>query len=342
MPTKPAPVEERIGLAARLGDVWTSGRTGARVLSACLAPAEALFRRAVGWRNRAFDRGWLAVRRSPVPVISIGNIAVGGTGKTPFSAWLARELAGKGERPAILHGGYSADEPALHRTWNPDVPVYVGRDRLANAERAAADGATILVLDDGFQHRRLARDLDIVLVAAETWGGTRRLLPRGPWREPAASLGRADLVVITRKSADAATAARVAAAVAAAASCVPLCTAVLEPAGWRPLGTAREGPAGPCIAVAGIGEPAAFLANARRAGAEIERALLFGDHHEYTAGDAGRILQAGGARGIVTTEKDAPKLERRLPQAPIWALRQTARIETGGEGLDTLIDGIRR
>jgi tetraacyldisaccharide 4'-kinase len=148
--------------------------------------------------------------------------------------------------------------------------------------------------------------------------------------------------VITRKSADAAAAARVAAAVAAVAPDVPQCTMVLEPAGWRPLGAAPDAPAGPCIAVAAIGEPAAFLANARVAGADIERALLFGDHHEYTSADAARIGQVAGGRGIVTTEKDALKLEGRLPQVPVWALRQAVRIETGATALDTLIDGIRR
>jgi tetraacyldisaccharide 4'-kinase len=306
-----------------------------------MIPAEALYRVAILLRNLAWDRGWATAVRSAIPVISVGNLAVGGAGKTPFSAWLAARLRTRGERPAILHGGYAADEPALHRGWNPDIPVFEGRDRIESAAAAHRQGATVAILDDGFQHRRLARNFDIVLIAAETWTRTRSLLPRGPWREPAASLRRAGLVVVTRKSADSATARRVAAHLAALAPAVPQAVAAIEPAGWLATGPEMH-PDLPCIAVAGIAAPASFLANARAAGAAVEHALIFGDHHAYTHADARRILAEAAGRGIVTTEKDAIKLHALLPHAPIRVLRQGVRIETGADILEQLLDRVRQ
>jgi len=341
VPTGPAIPEVRAG-RAWIRSTWKAAAPGASLVSLALAPASWLYGLVTRVRNLAFDRGRLATRRAPIRVVSVGNLAVGGTGKTPFSAWVAAELARRGHRPAILHGGYAEDEPDLHRRWSPETPVIVGRDRLAGAVRAARMGATVAILDDGFQHRRLARDLDIVLVAAETWDRPRHLLPRGPWREPPASLARADVVIVTRKSADADTAGRVAAALKAGAPGRPRCVAALRPAGWQqPPGDARGSrPDGPCVAVAGIAEPESFLANARAAGADIAVAFLFGDHHRYTPEDAARIVNEAAGRRIVTTEKDATKLVALLPDADLWALRQEVRIEAGAAALGELLDGI--
>lgn len=340
MPTEPAIREVRAGRAWIRG-AWDAADGGTSIVSLALAPAAGLYGLIMRGRNLAFDRGWLASRHAPIPVVSIGNLAVGGTGKTPFSAWVAAELARRGHRPAILHGGYADDEPDLHRRWRPDTPVVVGRDRLAGAERASLMGATVAILDDGFQHRRLARDLDIVLVAAESWNRPRHLLPRGPWREPPAALERADVVVVTRKSADAETAGRVTLALKAAAPDRPRCIASIAPAGWLPPANATGArPDGPCVAVAGIAEPDSFLANARAAGAEIAVATLFGDHHRYTAEDAARIVDEARGRHIVTTEKDATKLVPLLPDAGLWCLRQEVRIETEAAALAELLDRI--
>jgi tetraacyldisaccharide-1-P 4'-kinase len=197
--------------------LW-AGEMGVRgsALGAALAPAAAAYRLGVAARNRAYDAGLLPAWHAGIPVVSVGNIAVGGTGKTPFAHWLAVQLRARGRTPAILHGGYAADEPALHRRWAADIAVVVGRDRVHGAQQARAGGADVLVLDDGFQHRRLHRDLDIVLVAAERWqGASARLLPRGPWREPVTALRRATLVVVTRKTATEQAAQQVAADVAA-------------------------------------------------------------------------------------------------------------------------------
>ncbi|HSJ32130.1 MAG TPA: tetraacyldisaccharide 4'-kinase, partial [Longimicrobiales bacterium] len=187
------------GLARR----WWAGELGVAgtALDVALAPAEAAYRLGVSLRNRAYDRSMIASTEASLPVVSIGNIAVGGTGKTPFTSWLARRLAQRGQKPAIVHGGYAEDEPELHRTWTPDIAVFVDRDRVHAAAQAHAARATVVLLDDAFQHRRLRRDLDIVLISAERWSDTVRLLPRGAWREPPAALARADVIVCVRKTA---------------------------------------------------------------------------------------------------------------------------------------------
>lgn len=160
---------------------------------------------AVAWRNRRFDRG-VGVRRLECPVVSIGNLTAGGTGKTPMVADVARRLARLGGSPIVALRGYRADrdgesdEAQLHRIALPGVPIVVGADRHASLLAAGCPLAppTVVVLDDGFQHRRLARDLDIVLVDASRDSLDDDLLPAGWLREPASSLARADAVVVTR------------------------------------------------------------------------------------------------------------------------------------------------
>src|SRR5688572_14246190 len=168
---------------------WPAGGSGRRVLnvvtrgvrgplSPMLAPFEQLYGGVIKLRNAAYDRGMFPVERVAVPVLSVGNIVAGGAGKTPVVRWLVEQLLARGRRPAILHGGYGMDEPKLHQQWHPEVTVIAERDRVAAARLAVDGGADVIVMDDGFQHRRLARDLDIVLVTADSdnWN----LLPRGP------------------------------------------------------------------------------------------------------------------------------------------------------------------
>ena len=162
---------------------------------------------AVGARNAAFDRGLLPTARAAVPVVSVGNLTLGGTGKTPLVAWVARTVASRGLRPAIVSRGYGArrgersDEAAELGLLLPGVPHLADRDRVAAAAAAATAGAEVVVLDDGFQHRRLARDLDIVAIDATDPFGSDRIFPRGLLREPLAGLGRAGAVVLTRATA---------------------------------------------------------------------------------------------------------------------------------------------
>ena len=383
--TAEARVARRGGLGGRIEGAWTGG---GRFADLGLRPAEALYRLGIALRNRAFDVRLLRAHRAGVPVVSVGNLLVGGAGKTPFTRWLVAELLARGEQPGILHGGYAADEPDLHRRWYPELPVVVGRDRVRSAAAAIEQGATVLVLDDAFQHRRIERDLDIVLVPAEGWTARPRLLPRGPWREPVTSLARAELIVVTRRTASAAlaadvgrsvaailataprppksaardaapgaaAAARAAAAVDAGqaadahaardlADAIPIARAWLRADAWRTVGTAgapdlSARPDAPVVAVAAIARPAAFLENARDAGASIGAELLFADHHGYNASDVARIREVAAGRPIVTTEKDWVKLGAVGGDLYGWVLEQAVELEGGTEHVAAALDAL--
>jgi tetraacyldisaccharide 4'-kinase len=195
--------------------VWYGTDRAARLARAALAPAAALFRAGVGARGALYDRGVLRVERLPVPALSVGNLTVGGTGKTPVAAWLAERLRARGARPALVLRGVGGDEPRVHALLNPDVPVVTGADRVAGVRAAVALGADSVVLDDGFQHRRAGRDADLVLVSAERFdAGSVRLLPAGPYREGLAALARASAAAVTRKVASPEHAAAIAAELA--------------------------------------------------------------------------------------------------------------------------------
>jgi tetraacyldisaccharide 4'-kinase len=322
-------------LARRL---W-AGELGAAggLLDAALVPAEAAYRAGIAARNSVYDSGLVRPVRVAVPVISIGNVAVGGTGKTPFAHWIAMTLRSLGERPAILHGGYAADEPELHRRWAPDIPVIVERDRVHGARLAIREGATVLVLDDAFQHRRLYRDMDIALVSVERWGHATRVLPRGPLREPRAALRRADLIVCTRKTASPQEGKRVVHAVKTSTNRA-VAAVHIAASGWRNGAGAHGNPDGQVVLVAGIAEPSMFEESVRAAGVDVAHRLLFPDHHVYTEADAARIRATAADRVIVTTEKDWTKLDRFLDRARVWMLMQSVIPEEGGALLQAAIE----
>ena len=292
---------------------WWQGELGAagHVLSAAALPLELLFRGAVAVRGAAYDVDALRAARAPLPVVSIGNLTVGGTGKTPLVGWVVRVLLEAGRRPAVAVRGYGRDEALLHARWNPTALVHVDADRRRAARAASATGADLLVLDDGFQHLGLARDLDVVLLAAEQrFPGP--LLPRGPYREAPAALRRADWVVVTRRTAPAAEAERVEAQVRALDGRLAVARARLAGNHWQALaGHPTAPPRGPVLAVASVAGPEAFAALVRReTGADVEL-LAFADHHEYEPGDLERIRERARGRPVVVTEKDAVKLAER-------------------------------
>ena len=320
---------------------WWRGEAGApgTVLDAALLPAEWLFRGIVAARNAAFDRGMIAAERVDVPVISVGNVGVGGAGKTPFAAWVAARLRGWGRAPGIALRGFGEDEILLHRELNPGVPVAAAKQRVEAARELAAAGCDVVVLDDGFQHRRLARDLDVVLVAVEGWDPSPRLLPRGPWREDLPALARADVVVLTRKSAGAAWAREVAAEVGRAAPGKPIVLCHLAADRLAPLhgGEALDLAwlrGRDVLAVAALAQPEPFFAALREAGAAAEEAA-YADHHPFSPADAASIQARAGERPIVMTHKDAVKLRALLPPSTeALVLEQAVRIEAGGDELD--------
>ena len=332
----------RLGPADAVQRLW-EGDTGlsGRLLGALLTPAELGYRAVMGARNAAYGAGVAPTDVPPVPAISVGNITVGGTGKTPMVRWLVRLLRRRGWTPGILHGGYAEDEPALHRLWFPELPVVADRDRLRGAGRAMSLGADVLVLDDAFQHRRIGRDLDIALVAAETWTDQARLLPRGPYREPPAALRRADLIIITRRTASAERAAEVEAEVARI-SRRPTARAFLQARRWidargKPRGGSPEGRA---LGIAGIARPDDFFDQAEAAGARLEDAIAFPDHHAYTRREAESILRLAEGGPIVMTAKDAVKLGPMMELADLWVLDQKVTFESGQERVLRAVDEV--
>jgi tetraacyldisaccharide 4'-kinase len=193
--------------------IWYGDDATAKLGRAALAPLALVFRSAVRLRNWAYDAG---VRRSAdpaLPAVSIGNLSVGGTGKTPVAAYVARHLQASGARPCIVMRGVGDDESRAYARLAPDVPVITDGDRVRGIAAAAQRGCTVAVLDDAFQHRRVRRVLDVVLMSADRRIGGQTL-PAGPWREPLSALRRAQLLGITRKAASRETAEHVASLVA--------------------------------------------------------------------------------------------------------------------------------
>lgn len=321
----------------RMARLWREESMATRVADPLLWPFELGYGAVVALRNAAYHAGWLAVQRISAPVLSVGNLSVGGTGKTPVAAWLAGQLVRRGRQPALLHGGYGEDEPALHRLWLPSVPVYVDRDRVRSARRAVADGADVLILDDGFQHRRLHRDLDLVLVAAEEWSTRRHLLPRGPWRERLESLRRADMVLVTHKSASPRAAAAVVDALVEEGRAGAVAQIAIRPAGWT--GPKKSGEPWPeAVAVIALANPWSFIQNAAETGVHVREALIYPDHFRYGPQDATDILTVAAGRSIVTSEKDWVKLASHLANAPVWRLRQSISIERNASRLEAALD----
>jgi tetraacyldisaccharide 4'-kinase len=294
------------------------------------------YRTGVAVRNHGFDRGWIAMNRASVPVISVGNLTVGGTGKTPMVEWVARWFRRRGVRVAILSRGYKQthglnDEGRVLEENLPDVPHLQDPDRVRSARIAVEELETeILVLDDGFQHRRIARDLDLVLIDAIEPYGMGRLLPRGLLREPLKSLRRADVVVLSRADlvgADRRAAIRVEAERRAG------------PLRWV---EARHAPvdlidaegsestlgdlAGRSVAAfCGIGNPEGFRRTLLPLCEELVDFRIYPDHHDYTATDVDGLQRWAcevGADLVLTTQKDLVKLRAgRLGPSPLRALR---------------------
>lgn len=321
----------------KVDELWYAKSAGARAARALVAPLSWLFHPVVAVRNTLYDRRILHVHDSALPVVSVGNVTVGGTGKTPLAAHLVAELVAMGHRPAVVMRGYGDDEPELHARLNPGVIVVTNADRVAGIQSAAAKGADVVVMDDGFQHRRAERDLDIVLVSAERWSPDLRLLPAGPLREPLSSLGRADLIVVTQKSASNAAVAHAVAAIEAMASVhAPVITVSLSAGSivsatgdaTIPLDAIRGKR---ILAVAGIGDPASFFAQLRQLGADVTE-RQFRDHHAYSAEDVARlIVDSAGHKYVIITEKDAVKLAALWPAkcGTFWYLSQAVRLNEG-------------
>lgn len=295
-----------------------------------LEGAAAIYGAGVGHHNRKYRR-MQAVKKLPVPVISIGNIAVGGTGKTPVTRAISNLLTENGFRVGIVSRGYrgtretlgamvsdgntiltdaaaSGDEAwLLARTTR--AAVFVGADRFRMGSLAVkTQGVDVILLDDGFQHRRLHRDLDLVLLDWKQPFGNGHLLPRGPLREPCNALKRADAILFTRCDGGGG-------GVSVPLPCFRSCHL---PAGYPDFEDAGIPPAGSrVVAVAGLAANAPFFSGLREKGCDVAACLGYGDHHIYTKKDMRQIVKLvrqKKADAIVTTAKDAVK----LPDPTLW------------------------
>ncbi len=310
-----------------------------------LLPTELFYRGAVALRNWMYDRGFLSRSQGGIPIISIGNLAVGGTGKTPVASWLVAHLTAMGHQPALVTRGYGSDEILLYKVRNPDVPVVVQKSRVKGIAEAEKEGADVAVLDDGFQHRAAKRDVDIVLLAAEQ-GISGPLLPRGRFREPMAALSRADAIVVTRKVATREEARSLGRLAIGKAPQAVLGQIHLEEDVWTELAgnPAVEVHAGPppgdLLAVCSIAEPDGFHEMVRSRASGVVECMAFPDHHPFSHTDVCRIVERAAGRSVVTTEKDAVKLRtfsQDLPRTYVLRLRVAWEF-----GQDDVMELIRR
>jgi tetraacyldisaccharide 4'-kinase len=310
-------------------------------------PFEALYGLAVRARGALYDTGVFSAEESSVPVLSVGNLTVGGTGKTPISAWFAGQLIERGITPAVVLRGYGGDETLVHERLNPRVPVVVASDRSRGVRAAIAEGAGAVVLDDAFQHRRAHRDADIVLINADAWTGSVRLLPAGPWREPLRAARRANLIIITRKTSTTAGVRDLRATLEKQLPGIPVATVHLSPGELYSTATGQTLPlhaieGADITAVAAIAHPEAFFKQLTEIGA-IVRPHSFPDHHAFTRVEAQHLADvARESDFVVCTLKDAVKLDRLWPAeaGSLWYVSQRLRVEDGRLHIDRLLDDI--
>ncbi len=311
----------------------------------------------VGYRAALFARGWLydarvlSTGRLPCPVVSLGNVTVGGSGKTPLAELAALTLVALGAAPAVVSRGYgratrgvqvvadrqgvrlgaraAGDEPLLLAERLPGIPVIVGENRFEAGRNAVeAHGASVIVLDDGFQNRTIAKNLEILVVSARAPWGNGRLFPRGQLRESLSAIRRSHVVVVTNPSHEEEVDA-ITRTVRLQDSPAPVVTARYEALEAR---RAVDGARLPLselrgrrlLGFGGLASPRSFMETLRGLGVPLAGFVEFGDHHWYGDADLAEVARRAGlagAEGLITTEKDAVRLrELTLPRPPLWVL----------------------
>ena len=323
----------------------------AAVFLAGLSALSAVYRPVLSFRNWSYDKGIFSASRVTAPVISVGNITLGGTGKTPFVSYLAVWFKRRGKKVAVISRGYGShagalnDEGALLEKNLPGIIQLQGKDRVTLARQAiSVHEADIVILDDGFQHRRLARDLDILLIDSLVPFGGRKVFPRGMLRESLHGMARADLMVLSRADLD---------------------TPEKREVTWREMGRycgaepsrveVRQVPvelrnssgnredlevlSGKRVAAfSGIGNPDGFRKTLEKLNYDLQAWEVFPDHHRYTKMDCSKLeswVRKTGVDAVVTTEKDLVKWQcDHLSECPLWALAIEANVMTGKQILD--------
>jgi len=338
-------------VVAAVTRAWEPSTASERALRLALVPASLAYGAAVAIRNRLYDSGWLEQVRVDARVLSVGNLTVGGTGKTPAALWLAQALARRGHRVGIVARGYRKRRPGVvvvgvdgrplvsaeeggdeavmlaHRFAGP---VLTGERRVdAAAEACARFGVDTIVLDDGFQHRALARDADLVLLASDE--ASRHLLPAGSRREPLGALARARALLVVGDGEPR----------SSPAPGLPpqfqgrLVPTALVDESWREAALAALGGAR-VVAVSGVARPERFIATLEQCGARVVEHVAFPDHHDYSPADVARIVSAGRAGELLTTEKDLAKLAGRSGLEDLRGLRVMLQVDDGDRLVDLL------
>lgn len=343
-------------------------------MQSLLLPLSWLYGLVMSARNTLFETGLLRVRSAGVPVIAVGNMTAGGTGKTPLVEWLIGELQAQGVRPAVVSRGYgratrgvvavsdgvrllataleAGDEAVQVATKFPAVPVVVG-ERRVDAARAAVErfNAEALVLDDAFQHRYLRRDLDIVILDARVDVIRERMLPAGRRREPLRGLGRAGLLAFSKLAEGQAEIPwRPAIDAWSAAPAVSFRTV---PGRLRQTANGEEVPAetvrtARVVALSAIADNRRFETDLRASGLSVVAAIGFADHHRYSSADIERVLETAvrtGASHVATTEKDLPRLQvgpgrKLLERLPVIVLPVEVRWVEGEAVIRSAVTGL--
>lgn len=318
-------------------------------LETLLWPLSVPYGAAAHLRARAYRTGLVKQQRLDGFVISVGNLTVGGTGKTPIVAWIAERLANEGKHVGILTRGYGGEERGtsdevklLRARLGERAAIGVGPDRVANGRELEKQGVEWFVLDDGFQHLQLARQVDIVLIDATNPFGGGHLLPAGRLREPKMALGRASVIVITRSEHAPAVEATVRrfsnAPIFYTQTGLDAIRSVVD--GQMAGGAVNVGDVAPAFAFCGVGNPGAFLADLRAWGVQVAGHKIFRDHHRYTAADDAQIVReakAARAQALICTEKDFYNLHAiDRERLPVYCCQISMRIDREEEFWNTV------
>ncbi|MEQ8209556.1 MAG: tetraacyldisaccharide 4'-kinase [Lacipirellulaceae bacterium] len=352
---EPRMIEKKLLSPTAWRELVSGRRRGliAILLRCCLRVPELGYSMATWWRNRQYDLGKKAIHQAEVPVVCIGNLTVGGTGKTPMVEWIARQFRKRDVRVAILSRGYGAEQGAKNdealelELALPDVPHLQNPDRVASANVAVEELASqLLLLDDGFQHRRLARDLDIVLLDASEPFGYDHQLPRGTLRESLAGLSRAQVMILSRADMlGSAERQQVRTRALEYAPNATWCEVVHSPAalvsatqGVDPIGdlsTKRV------VAFCGIGNPSGFRHTLKSLACEPVGWHEFPDHHGYTREDVellAELCRCSDAELLLCTRKDLVKLRvDHIGETPLRAVGVELEFQSGEEELVAIL-----
>ena len=347
------------GIKSYLYEVATGEKRGPlpSVVTALLIPCSVLYWCGIFLRRLFYRRGFFKTSRLPVKVISVGNITLGGTGKTPFVEMLVRMLQEEGLKPAVLTRGYGGDEAPLLKRHLPDVPVLSGVHRVENArQELKKNGIDVFVIDDGFQYWAITPDVNIVLINSISPFGRGFLLPAGSLREPLSSLKRADVVALTRADAGRADISRITEKIRKSNTYASVLECAHRPLFFRELLTGEsvelsslEGEK--AVVMSGIACPLGFEESLKGLGIELTEIFRYPDHYHYLTRDLREIVEAAGAaeaKIIITTEKDAVRMEsflkahsslRETREVRFLALAITLEVLKGEEKLRDIVFG---